>query len=402
MPEFQYTARDRTGVSQQGAITATSRSAAATLLRDRGWIVLKVDSQEVAEESTATRVNFSNRFPVRPVHVELTIRQLAMMLRSGMTILESIKAVGEQAQRKKLQEVWESVSHDIQQGSGFATALQQHPCFPNFAIRLAEVGERTGNLAEVLDRAAETMRHRRTARESFISATIYPLLVVALSLLVTAYMIVYLIPRLEIYLASLGRELPVMTQNLVNGSVWLRNHFQWLTIGLCAMVGAFCIVWYSKEGRAAIDRYVLRVPMLNTLIRLSETATFSRGLSMLLKSGITVTDGLAATEKTLGNFHLRDVVRSAREMLIRGSRLADSLNQGNSFTPLLHQMVTVGEKSGDLAGVLDEVSIMSDQQFAATVKRLNAIVTPLLTLGIGAVVGYVYIAFFMALVAAGS
>lgn len=240
------------------------------------------------------------------------------------------------------------------------------------------------------------------AREAFVSATIYPLLVVLLSVFVTGYMVVYLIPRLETYLASLGREMPAMTQSLINGSFWLRENYSVIALGILILVFSMVATYASREGRTVIDRLLLRVPLLGRLMRLGETATFSRGLSMMLKSGITVTDGMLAVEKTLGNYHLREAVGAGREKLIRGSNLVDALKAEHTFTPLLNQMVAVGEKSGDLAGVLDEVASMSDQQFAASVKRLNAVVTPALTLGIGAVVGYVYIAFFMALVAAGS
>jgi len=401
MPDFQYTARDRQGVAQSGAITAPSRSAAATQLRERGWIVLKVANVQQTRSSSSGDSVFGN-LPPRSVHVEVSLHQLAMMLRSGMTLLASIKAVAEQAPRRSLGRVWQSISQELQRGQGLAETMEQHHCFPTFAVRLVQVGERTGSLATVLARAADTMKRRRTTQESFVSTIIYPVLVLLLSLFVTGYMIIYLIPRLETYLTSLGRQLPAITQSLIDGSFWLRDHYMTLVISLLVVIAGFMVTYASQEGRTLFDRILLRIPWLGGLMRLGETATFSRGLSMMLKSGITVTDGMLAVEKTLSNYHLRDAVGTGREKLIRGSSLVDSLNQTNTFTPLLNQMISVGEKSGDLATVLDEVALMSDQQFAASVKRLNAIVTPAMTLGIGAVVGYVYIAFFMALVAAGS
>lgn len=401
MPEFQYKARDAIGIAQDGAITASSRSSAATQLRERGWIVLKVDENQ-SQTDSKTSVSLAGYLPPRSVHVEVSLQQLSMMIRSGMTLLESIKAVADQSPRQSLDEIWQQVSRDIQRGNGLGEALAKHNCFPTFAIRLVEVGERTGNLSIVLARAADTMKHRRMARESFVSATVYPLLVVLLTIFVTSYMVIYLIPRLETYLASLGREMPAMTQSLISGSFWLRGNYQFLAIGLLFLLGTTISAYVSVEGRSVIDRWLLKMPLIGRLMRLGETSTFSRGLSMMLKSGITVTDGMLAVEKTLGNYHLRAAISAGREKLIRGSNLVDALNQKHTFTPLLQQMVAVGEKSGDLAGVLDEVATMSDQQFASSVRRLNAFVTPALTLGIGSIVGYVYIAFFMALVAAGS
>ena len=401
MPDFEFTARDALGMARDGAIEAPSRSSAASLLRERGWVVLSL--QNAATNTVPTASNrLSPGLPTRSVQVEIGLQQLAMMLRSGMALLDSLRSVAEQAPNPRLAAIWQQVNQDIQRGQGLADALAQHRCFPAFVLRLVEVGERTGNLHTVLNRAADTMKYRRSARESFVSATIYPVLVVLLSLFVTGYMVVYLIPRLETYLTSLGREMPSMTQALINASGWVRLHYPWLAAGLLLVAIGLGLVYGSREGRLAIDRWLLRIPLIGALMNLGETATFSRGLSMMLNSGITVTDAMSAVEKTLANHHLRQAIRQGREGLIRGSNLVEALGQPQTFTPLLKQMVAVGEKSGDLAGVLDEVARMSDQQFASAVKRLNAVVTPALTLGIGSIVGYVYIAFFMALVAAGS
>ena len=401
MPEFTYVARDASGSSRTGSISAPSSGSAATQLRERGWIVLQVDRPDTDTRS-ANQESLASRLPPRGSQVEVSLQQLAMMLRSGMTLLESIQAVAEQSGRASLKRTWTKIGDDLQRGMGLSDAMGFHKCFPNFVIRLIQVGERTGNLPTVLSRAADTMKQRRMASESFISAIIYPALVVLLSIVVTAYMIVYLIPRLESYLQSLGRQMPPMTQGLIDASVWLRSNIQFVILALLLVVAAVTSSYFSKEGRRWIDQFLLQVPILGRLMRLGETTTFARGLSMMLNSGITLTDGMTGIENTLNNHHLRQTVSTARERLIRGSNLVDALKQKHAFTPLLSRMVAVGEKSGDLAGVLDEVATMSDQQFDAAVKRMNAVVTPALTLVIGGIVGYVYIAFFMALVAAGS
>ncbi len=401
MPEFQYIAKDAAGADRSGSLAAPSRSRAATQLREKGWLVLQVDPRAETIQSVAAGNLLTRNLPPRAVHVEVSLQQLAMMLRSGMTLLAALRAVGEQSSRHSLARTWNEVSAGIQRGQGLGEAMASHAMFPAFVVRLVDVGERTGNLSVVLKRAADTMRHRRTSRESFISATIYPALVVLLSILVAGYLVVYLIPRLESYLDSLGKDMPAMTQSLINASFWLREHYMLISAILIVAIFSLAGLYVSAEGRRWIDRGLLKIPGIGRLLRLGETSTFARGLGMMLKSGITVTDGLAAVENTLGNYQLRQNVTSAREKLIRGGSLVDALNE-DGFTPLLRQMAAVGEKSGDLAGVLDEVAEMSDQQFASSVRRLNSIATPALTLAIGGIVGYVYIAFFMALVAAGS
>jgi type II secretory pathway component PulF len=336
------------------------------------------------------------------VHVELSIHQLALMLRSGMTLLAAISSVAEQSSSASLQRTWTTISQQIQSGKGLSEAMAQHRCFPEFVVRLVEVGEQTGNMEVVLRRAANTMRSRRDGAEAIVSATIYPVLILLLSVSVTIYMIIYLIPKLDIYLQSLGKELPAMTQALIDVSFWLRGNYV-LLIAFVIIVGtAFALTYFSKEGRLWLDQYALKVPVLGNLLRIGETSAFARSLSVLLKSGITLTEGLKAVEKILSNRFLRQNISAARERIIRGANLVDALNQQAAFGPMLSRMAAVGQQTGEMDVVLFEVAELYDSQFQSKVKRLNAFLTPMMTIAIGGVVGYVYIAFFMALVAAGS
>ena len=151
-----------------------------------------------------------------------------------------------------------------------------------------------------------------------------------------------------------------------------------------------------------IDRNILRIPIVGTLFKLCETSTFARSLSVMLESGITLIDGLGTVEKLLYNRFTAKTVNNTRTSIIQGGNFADAIDVGNAFAPMLKKMVSVGQQSGDLKGVLEEVADFHEAQFHTSVKRLNSILTPLLTIGIGGVVGYVYISFFVALLAAGN
>ncbi len=400
MPEYQYRARDTQGVAHAGTIQAPTKSLAASQLKDRGWIVLAVEA--AASSTRVPELRLLDRMRPRSLSVELSLQQLAMMIRSGMTLLAAIDALVQQTPQRSLANVWQRIGLAIQRGKSFSQALRQQDCFPEFVSRLVEVGERTGNLDAVLVRGTTTMKARRNTRDAVISATIYPALVIVLAIAVTIYMVVYLIPRLETYLQSLGKQMPPMTQGLINASYWFRDH--WLAvIVILFFVGLAAIATYcTREGRLWFDRNLLKLPVLGQLVRLSQTSTFARSLSMMLKSGITLTDGLGTVEQILGNRYLRSTVHAAREKVIRGQNLVDALHQRQAFTPMLGQMVAVGSQSGELGSVLDEVAELHEAQFQSLVRRINALLTPALTLLIGGIVGYVYIAFFMALVAAGS
>ncbi|MGY8746616.1 MAG: type II secretion system F family protein [Pirellulales bacterium] len=401
MPEFRYKARDATGGPRAGVVDATSRSAAASLLRSRGLIVIGVDPVNSTVESHIN-LDFSKYLRPRAVDVELSLQQLSMMLKGGMPLLSGLIALTDEAPRKSLGKIWQVIVNNIQSGDSLSQAMSKHRCFPEFTIQLIRVGERTGELPPVLERAVATMRSRRRGIQEFSSALVYPLLVLLIAVGVTTYMVVYLIPRLEVYLQSLGKNMPAMTQRLVDTSSFMRQYYP--LVGIILIGGAvFSITAYrSKEGRMWIDRSVLRIPIVGTLFKLCETSTFARSLSVMLESGITLIDGLGTVEKLLYNRFTAKTVNNTRTSIIQGGNFADAIDVGNAFSPMLKKMVSVGQQSGDLKGVLEEVADFHEAQFHTSVKRLNSILTPLLTIGIGGVVGYVYISFFVALLAAGN
>ncbi|MFK7765798.1 MAG: type II secretion system F family protein [Mariniblastus sp.] len=401
MAEFRYKARDASGGARSGVVDATSRSAAASQLRSRGLIVTGV--APIAKATTERAgFDYSKLLRTRAVDVELSLLQLSMMLKGGMPLLTALIALVDQAPRKSLGSNWQNVVKDIQSGDSLSGAMSKHNCFPDFVVQLVRVGERTGELPPVLGRAVATMRQRRRGTQEVSSALIYPLLVVVVAICVTAYMVVYLIPRLEIYLQSLGKNMPAMTQNLVDASAWMRQYYAAAGIIACGLFVFSLVAYRSKDGRMWIDRVALRIPLIGNLFKLCETSTFARSLSVMLGSGITLIDGLGTVEKLLYNRFTAKTVNDARTKIIQGGNFADAIDVGDSFSPMLTKMIAVGQQSGDLRGVLEEVADFHEDQFQAAIRRLNSLLTPALTIGVGAIVGYVYIAFFVALLAAGS
>lgn len=401
MPEFVFQARDANGTTRRGRLDAPSRGVALGELKQRGWVILRLEEPEASRSGQRQR-GLAFRLPARSIHVEMALRELALMIGSGMTLLAALESLIRQAPQSPMAGVWREVSEAIRGGQSFADALSEHRCIPPFVIQLIRIGEQTGDFSVVMDRAAETMRDRRRSREAFWSAAVYPVLIVFMAVAVTAYMVLYLIPRLQEYLASLGRELPAMTQTLVDGSAWLRENQHFVLGSIVLIGGLIAIAWNSESGRLAIDRMLLRIPLGGRLVQLSETAAFSRSLSIMLKSGITLTHALESVEQIVTNRYLRTVLSFARDSIIRGGNLADALEQRPGFSPLLARMAHLGQQTGELDRVLGELAELSEEQFDVRVRRLSSILTPLVTLAIGGIVGYVYVAFFMALIAAGT
>ncbi|MEZ6094012.1 MAG: type II secretion system F family protein [Pirellulaceae bacterium] len=400
MPTFEFRARHSNGQLETGQIEAATRSAVAAQLQGRGLVV--TDVQPVAKAS-ASRFSFSQlnwRRSARSVEVELGLQQLALMLRSGTNLLTALGALRDSSASARARHLWGDIANQIQSGESLSQAMSTQRSFSEFTVQLVRVGEQTGNLAPVIERAADSMKSRRSVAEEIVSALIYPLLVIAMSIGVTMYMVVYLIPKLEVYLQSLGREIPPMTQTLLSGSLWLRESYPLLIGALVVLTGIPLAVYSTREGRVWIDRLLLMVPFVGGLIRMADTANFARSLSMLIGNGVTLTEGLGITESLLHNRFSGTIVRSAKELIVHGSNLANAIDEPLAFTPMLKQMVAIGEQSGNMEEVLRETADFHENQFLSIMRRLNSLITPALTIIVGTVVGYVYIAFFMALFAA--
>ena len=228
----------------------------------------------------------------RSSDIELGLQQLAVMLRSGLTLLTALRSVAEFAERRSMREAWEKVAEMIQQGSAFADALARFRCFPHLVVHLARVGEQTGTLEMVINRAAQTLERRRQLKAQLLTALAYPTIVFFAAIGVAIFMIVSVIPKLEVFLKALGRKLPASTQLLLDISEAVQVYAPWFIGGIVLLTGAIIALYLWPPGRLFIDRWMLRVPIIGRLLRLAATVQFSHGMGVLLQSGVTLVEGL--------------------------------------------------------------------------------------------------------------
>ncbi len=397
MPAFAYAARDRSGRAQRGSLEAPTPSAVVADLRGRGWVVVQVRPETARSAAEPRNVGW---LPVRSSDVEVSLRQIAVMLRSGLTLLSALQTVAEQSPRKAIGRIWLDVSRRIQEGAGLAEAMAVHPQFSPLVVQLVRVGEQTGYLEAVLARAASGLEERRRLRGQLLSALTYPGIVLLAAIGVTIFMMVSIIPRLQQFLGALGRQLPPLTQLLVDVSDFV--HFYWIhgAVAGVFLAGTVTALRWWPPSRFWMDRYLVRVPVIGKLSRLAGTVLLARGLCTLLRSGVTLLESLRTVERLIGNRYLASRVAGARDVVIQGGSLAAPLAADQAFMPMLSGMVAVGESAGTLDEVLEEVARFYEEELQRAIRRLAALVEPAIILLVGGIVGFVYIAFFMALFAA--
>lgn len=402
MTTYTFLARDQRGQVQRGELEAPSPSDLVDQLRERGWLVLDLQAQEASQDLQAvfSRLNPLAMLPPKSIDVELSLQQLAVMLRGGLTLLSALGTLVEQSQKQTMKQVWREVSAEIQQGSSLADAMNQHRCFSKLVIQLVRVGEQTGNLEQVLVRASEILSNRRQTITSLLTAAAYPAVVFVAAIGVSVFMVVSVIPKLQVFLTALGRKLPAMTQLLVDIAVWIQLYGGYLLLGIVVLLSLLAAIYSWPPGRYTLDRLQLRIPLLGNLLRLAATTMFARSVATLIRSGVTVLESLRTVEQLNRNHYLREQIVRARDSVMRGNSLAEPLKASSAFTPMLASMVAVGESTGTLDDVLDEVAEYHDARLKTAIKQFSVLVEPAVIIVVGGIVGFVYISFFVALFSA--
>ena len=248
------------------------------------------------------------------------------MLRNGITLLGALNMVAEQASRASMGRIWTDVAARIEEGASLADAMSHHPRFSSMVVQLVRVGEQTGHLEPVLTRAADTLESRRRLRFSVLTALTYPAIVLVSAIGVTAFMVFNVIPKLEKFLTAIGRKLPAMTQLLLDISRTIEAYTLPVLAGTVILAAATVAFYMWPPGRMRIDRWLLRVPLLGTLLRLAGTVSFASGLAALLQSGITLLEGLRTAERLQSNRQLAAQVAAARDVIMHGGTLAAPLS----------------------------------------------------------------------------
>jgi len=400
MVRFDYVARSREGRTVRGSHEALSEALVVQHLRDTGLLALEVHGAQDQRDELPAGYGLGRWLSPRKIDVEIELRQLAFLLRSGLPLLASLRTCAVQSSRRAMARIWLRIADDIRSGSSLGPSMKRHDVFPELVSSLVAVGEQTGNLDVVLERAADALERQRERKSAVITSLTYPAIVIVLATATVIYMLVGLMPKLSRFLTSIGRPLPAPTQALVDLSAFVQLHLIELVLVALALIALALLAWFTPLRGSLVDPLLLRVPLIGRIVLLSSTASFAHGLALMLASGVRLTSALQTVAPLVPNRRLERAIENARERVLQGFGFSESLaRERNAFGPLLTSTIAVGESSGTLDEVLEHAAGFHDSALQALVRRLGSIIEPLIVLVIGGIVGFVYVAFFMAIYA---
>jgi general secretion pathway protein F len=327
---------------------------------------------------------------VRIQEVAAFTRQLATLLKAGIPLAEALGALAEQADNKKLEVVLAGVRQKVNEGSSLADTLAVHPdIFPELYTNMVRSGEAAGNLDAVLGRLADFLDAQHALRSKVSGAMTYPIIMVVLGTVVMGVLMVVVVPKITSIFEDLGKTLPWNTALLIFladmiGSYW------WAVIIVAAATYALYRRWSRQpRGRNVVDRLRLKLPLIGPLIRYVGVARFARTLSTMLAAGVPVLTALEIVKKVINNTVLEKVVEEARDAIREGESIAAPLKRSGQFPPLMVHMVAVGERSGQLEAMLENVAVAYERDVDGKVARLTTVLSPVLIIGMALAVVFI-------------
>lgn len=393
MPAFAYTGLSKSGKAVKGIETADNVAALKQNLKRAGVFLTAVSetTAQVAASGGGREVDLSALFDrISQKTVARNTRLLATLLCAGVTLPEALQALTDQVESRRFKGVLGDIANKVNEGSSLADSVARYPdIFLPLYINMVRAGEASGALETVLLRIADFMDQQEELKGKVTSAMIYPLIMTLLSGGIVMMLMINVVPQITGMFDGMNAELPWNTVFLI----WISNLLaDWWYLFAAAASGVVWLFrrWRKTElGRAAVDTLVLKLPIIGDLARKLAIARFARTLATMLASGVQLLQALDIVRALLGNYVLEKVVSQARDNIREGEGISPALKRSGEFPPLVTHMIAVGERSGQLEAMLNDVANAYDREVNLALTRMTAMLEPLMIIAMGGSVGFI-------------
>jgi len=396
MPIFGYKVRSQQGSVLTGTMEAGEQRMVVDRLRRQRFIVLEIgEIKKNALKDVLDSINFLKK-RVRQKDLVLFSRQLSTLIGAGVPIVQGLTILLDQIDNPAFKEVISNVREDIESGTSITEALGRHPAvFGELYVNMVRAGELGGILDAILERLSGYLEAAATLRGKIKSAMVYPAAISLVAGAVTTFLIIVVVPAFVKIFQQAGAELPLPTQMLLMFSNFLKRYIIFLIIGLIVFIVGLRQYYKTEAGSMRIDRLLLRLPIFGVLIRKVAVAKFTRTFGTLVKSGVPILQALETVARTSGNRVIEKAVLQAKEAIRGGERISEPLRTSGAFPPMVTQMISVGEETGNLDAMLSKIAEFYEQEVDAAVAGLTSLIEPVVVVFMGVIIGAIAISMYM-------
>lgn len=392
MGKFAYEARGANGKEIRGEIEATNEAEARVKLRAQRLIPIRI----VSHETKTSAMKYFGGGGVKSKDLQLFTRQLATLISSGVPVIQAMDVLARSARSPALNQALKEVINSISRGKRFGDALAEHPrVFDRFYCNMVRAGEESGNLDQILNRLASYIEKSVKIQGKVKGAMVYPIAIMVVAAGVVAALLIFVIPKFESLFKQSGKELPALTQIVVDMSHFLVGYWWAMIIGVVGLVIGLINYYRSPGGRQVCDSLFIDVPLLGDLVQKSAVAKFSRTLSTLLSSGVGIMESLDIASKVVGNFVIEKAILRAKDAITEGKSLTVPLAKEKYIPNMVTQMIGVGETTGGLDLMLGKIADFYEDEVDVAVGALTSVMEPIMMVFLGGIIAFLVIAMYL-------
>ncbi|MFT7485841.1 MAG: general secretion pathway protein F [Candidatus Paceibacteria bacterium] len=410
MPIYEYKAYAKGGSTKKGVIDADTPRDARQRLRRDNILVSELSElrsgrrkgKKVPKGTTVKKDSLWLRFQTfrqtqhtgqsaKDIEIVAAItRQMGTLLAAGIAMAETLNAIIDQAQSRRIETIFRSIRERITSGTSLGDALAEYPAlFSDLYVNMIKAGEATGNVDVVLSRLADFLQAQRALQRKVVSALTYPIVMLVIGFLVVTILVSFVVPKITGMLIDTGQEMPTPTRVLIAISDWFKEWWILIPVGGFIVIVIFNKIYATKKGQLKIDRAKLNMPIVGELMRKQAVARFTRTLATLLSSGVPAVRSLEITSAVVGNRVMADATDNIRKSILEGTDIATPLKESGVFPSVVGYMVAIGEQSGQLEDMLDRIADSYDEEIEVVTERVTTLLEPIMIVALACVVGFI-------------
>jgi len=401
VPLFEYKAASVAGIVEHGSIEARDQAGAVERLQSMGFIPIRIEVAGLSANGSGSLISNQPLFRQKNVSQDelgnLT-RELATLLHAGLSLDRSMDLLLGMATSEPLRLLLAEVRDKVRGGAAMSAALEQHPeVFGRFYVSMIKAGEAGGSLGNVLGRISEFMERAKDLKETVKSALIYPTILVLVSVISIMLLLTLVVPQFSQMFQESGKALPLPTQIVVSLGDWLQSYWWSLFIAAFLLYRTYRWILMHPIYRMGWDRRLLTLPLAGDLIIKIEVARFARTLSTLLNNGVSLLPAMGIVKDTVNNRMVAGSLEGVQDKLKEGRGLSKPLLELGIFPIMAVHMIMVGEETGKLGEMLNRIADVYDREVQMTVKRMLALLEPVMILGLGLIIGGIILSILLAI-----